>query len=118
MSALHPKADICSAITDVALGQKRTPSFDHLGSVREHRRRHRKAKRLGGREMDTQLKLGRRLSGEAGWLLTLKNAIEVTSCAGVLADDIIPVGNKPAGVSEEAIVIDCRQFVPVRQCDD
>ena len=74
-----------------ALGQKRTPSFDHLSSVREHRRRHAEAKRFGS--FDNQLKLGRSLYREVGWLLTLQNAIDVTGCAAVLVDYISPVGN-------------------------
>ena len=56
-----------------ALGQKRTHApqqttslFDDLIGAREQRRRHGQAKRLGGLNVDDQLKFGRLLDGQIG----------------------------------------------------
>jgi hypothetical protein len=64
MSALPPKADMCSALAMSALGQKRTHAphqnvllFDHLiGGIQEPFR-NRQAECLGGFEIDHELRL-------------------------------------------------------------
>jgi hypothetical protein len=57
MSALAPKADMCSAPADVCFGQERTwgGSFVHLVGGREQRSWHDKAESLGGIEVDRKL---------------------------------------------------------------
>ena len=58
MSALPPKADMCSALVMSALCQKRTSSasFDHLVGTSEKHRRHGNAERTGCPEIEHELK--------------------------------------------------------------
>jgi hypothetical protein len=51
-------------------------------------------------------------------LLTLENAIDVTSRAPVLVVKIRPIGDQAAAGDEEALEVDRGQLVPGRQCDD
>jgi hypothetical protein len=82
MSALPPKADICSATRDVRFGPKADIAYSitSLGAG-EQRWRQGEAKRSGGFEIDHQLVLGRRLHGKFGWLLTFEDSIDVATCA-------------------------------------
>ena len=57
MSALPPKADICSAARDVRFGPKAGIAnlFDHLVRTSDERGRHGETKRLRSLEIDDQL---------------------------------------------------------------
>jgi hypothetical protein len=67
MSALPPKADICSALAHVRYGPiADLDLFDHLVSSREQVIRWIDAKRLGRLEVDDKLKLGRILDRQIG----------------------------------------------------
>ena len=89
MSALPPKADMCSATRRCPLCANsghaaRKTLFDHLVGARKQRRRHSKAERLGGLQVDHQFVFGRCLHRQVSGLLAFKDAIDVTSSfAGV-----------------------------------
>src|SRR5262245_49479814 len=61
MSALPPKADMCSAVVHVRFGPKADIAnlFDHLVRTGDKRGRHGETKRLSSLEIDDQLQLGR-----------------------------------------------------------
>jgi hypothetical protein len=46
------------------------------------------------------------------------NTIDISGCAAVLVNDISSVGDQAAGGGEEVVVVDRRQFVPGRKCND
>jgi hypothetical protein len=68
--------------------------LDHFVGAAEHSLRNSNTERLGGREVDDQLVLGRRLHGEVGGLLSFENAIDIGSRAPVPVDGIRPVGGE------------------------
>jgi hypothetical protein len=78
MSALPPKANICSAtryvrfvpIADIGTNLV-CQLFDHFVGTGEQRGRHGKAERLSSFEIDHQFVLGRGLHWKVGRLLTL-----------------------------------------------
>ena len=69
-------------------------------------------------EVDHKFVLGRRLHRQVGWLLALKNAIDVAGCAPELIDLIRSVGNKAAGSYKDTFEIDGGQPVLGRKLDD
>jgi hypothetical protein len=65
MSALPPKADMCGALGHACFGPiadsytaAKVFLFDYLVGDGEHARRNCKAERLGGREIEDQVKFG------------------------------------------------------------
>src|SRR5262245_44580240 len=109
MSALPPKADMCSALAHVCFGPKadiRPHSIDQFISAAEQRLRHDEAERLGGREVDYKLILGRRLHWQVGRLLALEDAIDIAGCASELFDQIRPIRDEAAVGHRVALEID------------
>ena len=96
----------------------RAVSFDHLVGARQHARRHVKAERFGGLEVDHQLVLGRRLHRQVGRLLALEDAIDVAGGSPVLVGEIRPVGDQAAVRDEKPVGIDRGQPMPGRQRND
>ena|SRR6516165_1817285 len=95
-----------------ALGQKRTSSsFDHLISLREERRWDCHAQRFSRFEIDYHLIFCWRLYREVGWLLSLKDPINISSGTSALIDHIGSEGHQAALYGHVAERIDGGQFV-------
>src|SRR5262245_60383077 len=101
MSALPPKADICSALVHVRYGPKADSCtaakellFDHLVRAGEQRWRHGEAKGFGGFQIDDQLVLGRSLHRQVRRLLPFENAVDITGSPPVLVDRVGPVADQ------------------------
>src|SRR5262249_9245544 len=56
--------------------QKRLSLFDHLVGAGEQRGVHVDAERLGGREINNEIELGRLLDREVGWLRPPQNLVD------------------------------------------
>src|SRR5262245_9833054 len=75
MSALPPKADICSALAYVRFGPKAGIALcNHLGGERDQRRRYGEAEGLGGLEVNYEIKFCGLHNRQVGWLLALENS--------------------------------------------
>ena len=61
--------------------RKLAGSPDHLVGLKEERRGNREAKRVGGLEVDDQLKFRRLLHRQVARLVTLENAIDIAISA-------------------------------------
>src|SRR5215475_9810203 len=127
MSALPPKADICSALARVrfwansrlnAAQQKKKPLFDHFVGAGEQRGRYCEIKRLRGLEIDDELKFGGLLNRELVRFSSLENTINISRSLlpqGVIVD---PIRNQPAVRHKKAIGVDRRQPELCRKVGD
>src|SRR5215475_3213878 len=87
-------ADSITAVwhSDAARGPS-TPSLDYLVGAGEHRPGNFQAERLGGLEIDGQVDFRGLLHRKVGWLLTLKNAIDVAGSTPIRIGDVRSVGD-------------------------
>src|SRR5262249_26560132 len=77
MSALHPKADMCSAVVDVRFGpQADMCSFNYFISAQEKRLGDGQTERLGGSQIDDEFKLGWLFHRKVSGLRSLKNFVD------------------------------------------
>src|SRR5262249_56438973 len=74
--------------------------------------------RLRGREIDDQLKFGRRLHRKVSWLLAPEDAINVRGRTPEHIDGVDPVGRQAARFGKIAPWVDRRQTVARRERDD
>jgi hypothetical protein len=61
--------------------------FDHLVGTGDQHRRHLKAERLGGFEVEHQLELDRHLNGKLARLLAAQDAVRIDGGAPIIIDD-------------------------------
>ncbi len=95
--------------------QSLAPSLDHLVRSEQQRWRDRQTERLGGLDVDDQLKLYRRLDGKLVGRRPLEDAIGIGRRALKIIEQVIPVGQQPAQFSEITKRIDGRKTVASSQ---
>ena len=91
MSALPQKADIAERNRNVRfvpkadsfIAAKRCPYSMTSSAAASSARRHRKAKRFGGLQINDQLKFGRLLNWQVAGLLALEDAVDVGTRASI-----------------------------------
>src|SRR5262245_47511096 len=116
MSALPPKADMCSAVANVASGQKRTSVlFDHLIRTRLHRRRHVDAERLGCLQIDVELYFGGLLDRQVGGFFALENPTDVIAREAVCLSKVRSIAQQTSGHGEVAALVDRWHHMAERQ---
>src|SRR6266403_4958714 len=98
--------------------QQNRSLFDQLVSELLELQRHLEAQRLGGLEIDDQLKLCRRLQWKVGRLLTLEDAVDVPCRQAKLFVASLTKRDQAARLRKEAIEIDRRHAVAGRQRND
>src|ERR1700739_3138841 len=76
--------------------QQRTSLFDHLIGSRKQFVWDGESERLGGLEIDDQLKLRRHLHGEIGRLLSLEDAVDISCRQAKLFAANVTIGDQAA----------------------
>ena len=111
MSALPPKADMCSATRDVRFVpiadscMQQTSLFDHLvGARRLACSGHGEAERLGGLQVDVQLDFGGLLDRQVGGLVALENPAGIDAGQAICVRNVRSVAQQTSGRGELAIV--------------
>ena len=117
MSALPPKADMCSAQADVRFVPKAdiSASLDHLVGDGEHSWRHLDAERSGRMKVDDELEFGRLQHWQVGGLYALEDAAGIDADLTKRVREVGSVAHQPAGCDKIAIPINRRNPVARRQ---
>src|SRR5262245_25347704 len=117
MSALPPKADMCSARNHVCFGPKAdmVTSLDQIICAGNQRKGYADAEFLGSFKINYQFVLGWCLHRKIGWLLSLEDAIDV---AGRLPQSPLEIGSvrdQATAITEFAYIVHRRQAMACRQ---
>src|SRR5215510_15739348 len=121
MSALPPKADMCSATAHVCYGPEadiRVASFDYLVGAGEQRWWDSEPKRLRRLDVDDERELRRVLHRQVGGVGAIEDAINVRGCLAHLVSAVGSIRNQSALTSKNGIFINCRQSVASQQRDN
>src|SRR5262245_54065165 len=73
---------------------KRNASFDHLVGAQQERLGDRQAQRLGGRQINGEVELGRLLDRDVARLRTTQNFIDITSSAPEKVQKVRSIGHQ------------------------
>jgi hypothetical protein len=121
MSALPPKADMCSALAYVCFGPIADIDrllFDDLVGSREQRGRHGQAKSLRCLQVYDEFVFAWSLHRQIGRFLAFQYAINVSSGPSILIIKIRPIRNQPAGDNKRPLNLHRGEFIAGRGCDD
>src|SRR6516164_1450841 len=102
--ALRSRRKICRR----AMGEEGGASFDHLVGAGEQRWWNFEAERLGGRQIDNEIKPGRLLDWNVAWLRTAQNLVDIIGCAPVQIGKIWSVGHQTSALDELPATMQCR----------
>src|SRR5262249_6141152 len=122
MSALPPKADMCSALAHVRFGPKADSCtaanslFDQFVRSPDERVGDVDAERLCGLEVYDQFDFGRLLDRQVGGLFALENAAGVDAGYAVCVCGVRSIAKQAAGRGELAILKYCGHGVADGQC--
>lgn len=121
LSALPPKADLCSAIVNVCFvpnadscNAANASLLDHLVGVGKQSRWHGEAESLGRFEVDRQQHLRRKLDRQIARSSAVQDLVDERGGSVPAPVQIHAITGEPAGDDMLAISIDRRQ--PLRQC--
>ena len=118
MSALSPKADMCSALGYVWFGPKADIGrlFDHVGA-RLHCCRHVEAERLGRLQIDVELDFAGLLNRQVGGFFALENPAGIIARQAVCLSKVRSVAQQTSGHGKVAALVDRgpRVGAPARQ---
>src|SRR5207245_11236293 len=109
-SILWPERRV-SVGTQPCAGVSPHGSPDHLIGEEERRRWNVETERLGGLEIDHQLKLGRLDHWQVGWFGALENFADVDAGLAIPIRKVASVTDQTAGVGVFALIIDRGQLV-------
>src|SRR5262252_5455165 len=117
MSALPPKADMCSARGYVRFGPKAdiTRLFDHLVGAREQSRGDNKPECVGRLQVDDELELGRQYDRKVGGLFSFENAASVNANQAKQICHARSVAHQAASLGKLSIAMNRGQRVARRQ---